>query len=106
VGRPSQRTLTSGGDVTASPALRGQGFRGAAITLADRAQLNNDAFEHPAGDALLVRLSDRRARALPDAAGAYRMGGDEFCVLAAIEGNEGAAIARRGDGAERDRRGL
>jgi diguanylate cyclase (GGDEF)-like protein len=41
----------------------------------------NDAFGHPSGDALLVRLAGQ----LRDAVGegrAYRMGGDEFCVLA------------------------
>jgi diguanylate cyclase (GGDEF)-like protein len=41
----------------------------------------NDAFGHAAGDAVLVRLG----AALADASGAgtaYRMGGDEFCVLA------------------------
>ncbi|HYH87827.1 MAG TPA: diguanylate cyclase [Solirubrobacteraceae bacterium] len=44
----------------------------------------NDSYGHPAGDALLARLGSR----LLDAAtavegGAYRVGGDEFCVLAA-----------------------
>jgi diguanylate cyclase (GGDEF)-like protein len=43
----------------------------------------NDAFGHPAGDALLVRLSRRLADACPDGTRAYRLGGDEFCVLAA-----------------------
>jgi diguanylate cyclase (GGDEF)-like protein len=55
----------------------------------------NDTFGHPAGDALLVRLGDHLSRALPDSASAYRMGGDEFCVLAPIEGNRAAAIARQ-----------
>jgi two-component system, cell cycle response regulator len=41
----------------------------------------NDTFGHPAGDALLQRLS-ARLRAIVAAHGtAYRMGGDEFCVL-------------------------
>jgi two-component system cell cycle response regulator len=41
----------------------------------------NDTFGHPAGDALLQRLSGR-LRAIVAAHGtAYRMGGDEFCVL-------------------------
>ena len=40
----------------------------------------NDAFGHPAGDALLARLSARLKSALcPDRA--YRIGGDEFCAL-------------------------
>jgi diguanylate cyclase (GGDEF)-like protein len=43
----------------------------------------NDTFGHPAGDALLQRLGSRLAAAGTLHAGsAYRMGGDEFCVLA------------------------
>jgi two-component system cell cycle response regulator len=41
----------------------------------------NDRFGHPAGDALLVRLSRRLGAALGDDGVAYRMGGDEFCAL-------------------------
>jgi diguanylate cyclase (GGDEF)-like protein len=46
----------------------------------------NDTFGHPAGDALLIRL----ARALDAAmtqhkATAYRLGGDEFCILAPVD---------------------
>jgi diguanylate cyclase (GGDEF)-like protein len=43
----------------------------------------NDTFGHPAGDALLQRLGGRLADAAALYSGsAYRMGGDEFCVLA------------------------
>jgi diguanylate cyclase (GGDEF)-like protein len=55
----------------------------------------NDTFGHPAGDSLLARLGDRLQRALEGSATAYRMGGDEFCVLAAADASGGAAIARR-----------
>jgi diguanylate cyclase (GGDEF)-like protein len=41
----------------------------------------NDTFGHPAGDALLARLGARLADATGDDGIAYRMGGDEFCVL-------------------------
>ncbi len=41
----------------------------------------NDTFGHPAGDALLTRLAAKLAAAVAPAADAYRMGGDEFCVL-------------------------
>ena len=41
----------------------------------------NDAFGHPAGDALLARLGRRMAAVIGDEATAYRMGGDEFCVF-------------------------
>jgi diguanylate cyclase (GGDEF)-like protein len=41
----------------------------------------NDTFGHPAGDALLVRLGANLAACLEGRGRAYRMGGDEFCVL-------------------------
>ena len=41
----------------------------------------NDTFGHPAGDALLSRLGAKLAAAVSPAGEAYRMGGDEFCVL-------------------------
>ena len=41
----------------------------------------NDTFGHPAGDALLVRLSDKLSASVATHGTAYRMGGDEFCVL-------------------------
>ena len=42
----------------------------------------NDAFGHPAGDNLLIRVSGRLAGAVEGRGTAYRMGGDEFCVVA------------------------
>ncbi len=47
----------------------------------DGFKLYNDSFGHPAGDALLVRLSARLLESLGPADSAFRMGGDEFCVL-------------------------
>jgi diguanylate cyclase (GGDEF)-like protein len=44
----------------------------------------NDKFGHPAGDALLVRLSYRLSTASAGRGGAYRLGGDEFCVVWSI----------------------
>jgi diguanylate cyclase (GGDEF)-like protein len=45
----------------------------------------NDTFGHPAGDALLIRLAKALNTAMTDHGGsAYRLGGDEFCVLAAV----------------------
>ena len=41
----------------------------------------NDRFGHPAGDALLTRLTGALSVAVADCAQAYRLGGDEFCVL-------------------------
>src|SRR3954451_22633313 len=55
----------------------------------------NDVFGHPAGDALLARLGARLGAAVSPDARAYRMGGDEFCVLAPIdEGNPLATLDR------------
>jgi diguanylate cyclase (GGDEF)-like protein len=42
----------------------------------------NDTFGHPAGDALLARLGTALARDIDGQGRAYRIGGDEFCVLA------------------------
>ncbi len=42
----------------------------------------NDAFGHPAGDSLLHRLAGRLGEAAAPFGRAYRMGGDEFCVVA------------------------
>ena len=42
----------------------------------------NDSFGHAAGDALLQRLGARLAAAMGHKGFAYRMGGDEFCMLA------------------------
>ena len=44
----------------------------------------NDTFGHPAGDALLSRLAQRLADGLDGTADAFRMGGDEFCVVAEL----------------------
>jgi diguanylate cyclase (GGDEF)-like protein len=41
----------------------------------------NDLFGHPAGDGLLVRLGERLADAVVGHGRAYRLGGDEFCVV-------------------------
>ena len=54
----------------------------------------NDAFGHPAGDALLIRLSHQLAGAAATGGRAYRMGGDEFAMLVpGDEASAGAAIA-------------
>jgi diguanylate cyclase (GGDEF)-like protein len=46
----------------------------------------NDTFGHPAGDALLMRLAKALEAAMTAHGGtAYRLGGDEFCILAAVD---------------------
>jgi diguanylate cyclase (GGDEF)-like protein len=67
----------------------------------------NDTFGHSAGDALLRRLGGRlSAVAIQHVGSAYRMGGDEFCVLARCRPDDAeqlldetiAAMQDNGDG--------
>ena len=52
----------------------------------------NDAFGHPAGDALLRRLALALDAASAPIGRAYRMGGDEFCLLADAEEADRASV--------------
>jgi diguanylate cyclase (GGDEF)-like protein len=53
----------------------------------------NDTFGHPAGDALLIRLATALNAAMTDHGGsAYRLGGDEFCVLARVQDGRSAPV--------------
>jgi two-component system cell cycle response regulator len=65
----------------------------------------NDSYGHGAGDILLHQLGTALAKAVDGRGDAYRIGGDEFCVLAPLhtELEEfsaycAAALATRGDG--------
>ena len=66
----------------------------------------NDSYGHPAGDALLRRLGERLAAFVEDRGGAYRLGGDEFCLLAecsavqvdGLVAGAAASLGERGDG--------
>jgi len=68
----------------------------------------NDTFGHAAGDALLARLGTRLSVAVKRSGTTYRMGGDEFCVLAACATDSAeslldralAALSDRGEGWE------
>jgi diguanylate cyclase (GGDEF)-like protein len=62
----------------------------------------NDTFGHLAGDTLLQRLGQRLAEAVGEAGSAFRMGGDEFCVLLRSEdpvtlAAAGAALTEQGE---------
>ena len=52
----------------------------------------NDSFGHPAGDDLLRRLGKRLAAAMEPHGCGYRLGGDEFCILASTRNLKAAAI--------------
>jgi diguanylate cyclase (GGDEF)-like protein/PAS domain S-box-containing protein len=53
----------------------------------------NDTYGHPAGDALLRRMAHRLRVGLEGRASAYRMGGDEFCVLSLLDCDDHEVIA-------------
>ncbi len=55
----------------------------------------NDAFGHGAGDALLARLGAALGRAVVGTGRAYRLGGDEFCVLLDHAGSSSEAVVQR-----------
>jgi diguanylate cyclase (GGDEF)-like protein len=52
----------------------------------------NDAFGHAAGDTLLARLGAGLALAVKRSGTTYRMGGDEFCMLAACTPDSAEAL--------------
>ena len=66
----------------------------------------NDSFGHPAGDVLLARLGAKLTNAVSPSGVAYRLGGDEFCVLTAVPENgsgrlledASAALCEEGEG--------
>jgi diguanylate cyclase (GGDEF)-like protein len=66
----------------------------------------NDAFGHSAGDALLGRVAGRLEAATEGHGRAYRLGGDEFCILASVGGvgagslidRSAAALTEEGEG--------
>jgi diguanylate cyclase (GGDEF)-like protein len=72
----------------------------------DGFKLYNDTFGHPTGDALLERLGRRLERFMVSKGRAYRLGGDEFCLLVectaaevdAIIAGATAALSERGEG--------
>jgi diguanylate cyclase (GGDEF)-like protein len=73
----------------------------------DGFKLYNDSYGHPAGDALLARLAAQLSGTLGANAKAYRMGGDEFCVVAElssvgraldIAARAAEALSEHGDG--------
>jgi diguanylate cyclase (GGDEF)-like protein len=66
----------------------------------------NDGFGHPAGDALLARLGAKLASVPGSRGDAYRLGGDEFCLIATVADGETErlideachALAEQGEG--------
>jgi two-component system, cell cycle response regulator len=84
-----------------------QGGRPHALVLLDLNGFKtyNDSFGHGAGDLLLTQLGAALAAAVEERGEAYRVGGDEFCVLAPLRSDINvlselcaAALATSGDG--------
>jgi diguanylate cyclase (GGDEF)-like protein len=55
----------------------------------------NDTFGHPAGDEMLSRLGEQLRAAVGDDGSAYRVGGDEFAVLAGCDESGREEITKR-----------
>jgi diguanylate cyclase (GGDEF)-like protein len=55
----------------------------------------NDSFGHPAGDALLARLGAKLTAVPGESGAAYRLGGDEFCLIAPIGPGEAEQVIDR-----------
>ena len=86
--------------------IKGPGQTILAIFDLDGFKAYNDGFGHPAGDALLQRIGDKLRTRMTGEGRAYRLGGDEFCVLvpgggervASLLAETGEALHERGDG--------
>ena len=116
------RMLAASRDEARTDALTGLGNRRALFDDLDRAlaagddvvlalydldgfKLYNDSFGHGAGDALLARVGANLRIVVGDRGRAYRMGGDEFCILCAADrdvsvfvATAGFALTERGNG--------
>jgi two-component system, cell cycle response regulator len=76
-------------------AARGRAWRLALFDL-DGFKAYNDVFGHVAGDVLIEHLGGRLAGSVRGVGRAFRMGGDEFCVLVPA-GRATAALVRAGE---------
>jgi two-component system cell cycle response regulator len=105
-GLPNRRMLVE--DLETAAATARDGGETAILVLADLDNFKpyNDTFGHQAGDVLLQHLGRRLAEAVEEWGTAYRLGGDEFCVLArgggdvrqAVEHAATLALSDSGDG--------
>ena len=103
-GLPNRRKLVADLDLALAHVTREQPLALLLLDL-DGFKAYNDTFGHAAGDALLTRLGRRLAAEMHGLGTSYRMGGDEFCVIARVPA-EGvgvlvqrarSALAERGD---------
>ncbi len=104
-GLPNRRRLMDDLErAAATPPARGRLWLLVMFDL-DGFKAYNDSFGHPAGDALLTRLGGRLDAFAKPYGTAYRLGGDEFCLLAqctaaavdSILAGAGAALSEHGE---------
>jgi two-component system cell cycle response regulator len=103
-GLGNRRLMVDDLDAAFGRAAKGEEIRLALFDL-DGFKVYNDTYGHPAGDALLTRLGRKLDATVQGHGVAYRMGGDEFCVL--LNGGPGSeetlvaatiALSERGEG--------
>jgi two-component system, cell cycle response regulator len=95
-GLPNRRQLLLDLDSELASIRNSAGGRSAAFVIHDLNGFKsyNDTFGHLAGDELLRRLARSLAATVTGYASAYRLGGDEFCVLLRSDANLGFLITR------------
>jgi two-component system cell cycle response regulator len=104
-GLGNRRRLLDDLESTVQQSLEGQTHTLAFFDL-DGFKHYNDSFGHSAGDALLARLGTALAVVVQDRGEAYRLGGDEFCILLtghvpgsdALVAKARAALSEQGSG--------
>jgi diguanylate cyclase (GGDEF)-like protein len=90
----NRRKLVDDLDAALAPGIRdGHVF---ALYDLDGFKFYNDSYGHPAGDILLRRLGASLAEAVKPGGRAYRLGGDEFCILAELRGRRMGPIVEAG----------
>jgi diguanylate cyclase (GGDEF)-like protein len=96
-GMPNRRWFTDAARQALARAARARRLIGLALVDVDDFKRVNDSFGHPAGDRLLVTLSQRMSKTLRPGDTVARLGGDEFVILAEDlhDENDTATITRR-----------
>ena len=80
-GLPNRRSFLDRLDELLSRSLNSTQHHAVIFVDLDRFKLVNDSFGHLVGDQLLIQMSDRLLRAVPDANIIARLSGDEFVIL-------------------------
>jgi len=80
-GLPNRRSFLDRLDELLSSSISADHHHAVIFVDLDRFKLVNDSFGHLVGDQLLIQMSDRLLRAVPDSIIIARLSGDEFVVL-------------------------